>query len=50
MDPPNLPDLPVSQMDADSLATLSYIFCDNIAFDRFDPLLLYGRYACAGAR
>ncbi|WP_040006168.1 hypothetical protein [Fibrisoma limi] len=41
IEPPELPDLPASQMDTDALSVLSYIFCDNIRFDRFVELWAY---------
>ena len=34
-------DLEAYGMDKDSIDTLSYIFCDNIAFNSFADLLLY---------
>ena len=40
---PHVPivDLPAYGMDKESIDTLSYIFCGNIAFNSFADLLLY---------
>ncbi len=38
---PELHSLPVAQMDAGAIATLSYIFCQNMHFDSFEALQLY---------
>ena len=34
-------DLPAYQMDRESIDTLSYLFCGNIAFNSFAHLLTY---------
>ncbi len=47
MNNPHVPiaNLPAYSMDKESNNTLSYIFCDNIAFNSFVELLLYSRTA-----
>ena len=34
-------DLPAYQMDGESVSTLSYLFCSNVAFNSFAELLTY---------